>query len=337
MIKYLLMLQFLGFYSYAEVECPYSNTRYFPQVQVEVSESKNKSSRSYTYNLGNAKESKGAFAAINIFTEAKLSEIKTPNSIWEFRNMYGQYYQAFDLTSNNEVAPGDYKTVVSFDGPKRAGIVPISFIQRRNFSTKKLSERFYILKADKSTPCPGFYQWGSSAVDDPKPKSIVIAPIPESQSSAISLIDNDGMWTGSVFQNENLVEISPLDEGTKEILILGSKDLKVKDIDLSSLKISRGKAKVKSSKIIKAHTVNNIDPLSRVKPEYDNLKISFDLQEANILCEIDHAILIQGKTKKGKKFLTGVRIKPVICDLKTFAKEIPKIRKELDAYKRDSK
>lgn len=334
MIKYIFSLCLLPLTSYATVDCAVSHNQYFPQISVDVVKSAKKGLSHFSYRVGVSKDSNGAIHAINLFTDSKLTELNNKNSVWQF-GPKNNYYQASGVLGKKKyIQAGNTVPAFSFEGSSHYGIVPVKFVHDVSFHNK-LGR--YSLTANTTTPCPGFYQVGSTAVKDPWVRSIAIAPIPESQSSAISLIDNEGVWTGSVFQNMNLVEISPLDEGTKEILILGSKDLKVKDIDLSSLKISRGEAKVKSFEIIKANAVNNIDPLSMIKTEQDNLKISFDLQQANILCEIDHAILIQGKTKKGKEFLTGVRIKPVICDLKTFAKEIPKIRKELDAHERDNK
>lgn len=320
----------LSFSALAEVDCAVSLNQYFPQIVVEISKSKNKTKQNYTYILSNTSESTGAFRVINIFTSEPLTEIQNPRSQWKFDRMNSYYQGTADIKNGARyLDAGKSITAFSFEGSQYFGVIPVNFLYSSAFR-KKLGR--YKLKAAEGTPCPGIFALGSSAEQDPHARSLAIAPIPKNQKSAISLIKNDGMWTGSVYQNDKLVEISPLDKGTKELLILSSKDFNIKDIDTTSLKIGRGEAKVKKTQTIKANTVNNIDVLSKAKADFDSLAITFDLQEANILCEIDHAIYIEGQTKKGHKFFSGVRIKPVICDLNTFSKELPKIKDAMEAY-----
>lgn len=313
-----------------EVDCPFSPNQYFPQIDINIKESDTEGKVIYTYILGNSSESPGTFGGINILTNEPLNEVNKAQAQWQFIHRNNKFYQGMrDYIKKPTVAPGESFEAFSFEGSSYHGLVPVRFLQ----NTRDVRKRGrYKLKATEATPCPGIFALGSSAEQDPHARSLAIAPIPKNQKSAISLIKDEGIWTGSVYQNDKLVKISPLDKGTKELLILGSKELNVKDIDIKSLKIGRGEAKVKKTQTIKANAVNNIDTLSKAKADFDNLAITFDLQEANILCELDHALYIEGQTKKGNKFFSGVRIKPVICDLNTFSKELPKIKDAMEAY-----
>ena len=56
------------------------------------------------------------------------------------------------------------------------------------------------------------------------------------------------------------------------------------------------------------------------KNKTKNLLLEFNLQDADVHCDLDRALFLVGKID-GKNLFGAVRIKHVLCDKKTFSRE----------------
>lgn len=328
-MKYIVIVFIINFslfgYAYGKQKkyCPISVGSYEPVVDVNIVKSKS-GGQTFEYTLLNSKNSLLDIIIFGINTDNFISEeVGTPSN-WNFKerpvNSRSQWITKmgyeFALKPNNSLSGFSLKSV------SKIGVVEVAF---RSSDKSRLNKHTKTLINTKK-PCPGQWGDGSSADGEVYVKTITLGPLPENRLAPEMFIrkNQKSVWTGGYSQKENLIAIDPMEKTKIEILLIGSTDFNIASLDLNSLEFGRGKAKLIDSKIVNAKATGKLykDILAK---SYDNIVLTFDAQEANVLCDLDQALFLRGKTHDGKELYTGVKIRPTWCTEKNFIKETEKI------------
>lgn len=302
------------------------------KFDVKVSYDKKTQNYSYKYKITNLSSAKTPIRKFSIENYSAPIAIKSGKNwrphgysnknneiLWTSRLDYkikpGQSLDGFEIVSKSP--PGLVKVYAQGD----------SELPKIKFDSDEELE-----EGDHETiACPGFYREGGFHGDHVA--SIVTGPlIPNRVEAKIRLKRvKEKKWKGS-HKDEPDMEISPLEAGKIQLMLLGDTNIDVTKINLSTLELGRGRAKPTKTQIIGESKFKDDDSDEEVKEHHKQHKVAhllmeFNLQDVDVKCDIDRALFLTGKI--GSKDLFGAaKIKHVGCDKKTFSKEAKKIKED---------
>ncbi len=272
-------------------ECPIPPTNVSPNISVKVEYDKKTSLYTYNYKVAN-----GGSAGVPIGSLIlKLAEVPysflAPSAEWSSRFDEGNTETPSTFrwsTALGSIAPGTGKSGFVVRSYRSPG--PIRYYVRGVTETRVGTPT---PEDDEPIPdCPGFYDDipmlegnVSGIVDGPAPTNQVVVDL--------KLMDPKG--------ERECGPISPYEEkGLLNVLLKTSKDIKVSDIDLASLRLGVGKASLASS--------------TRIGRSEKNILLKFDTQKVAIECERDRLLFMSGKTTDGKEIFGAAPVKTKNCD-----------------------
>ncbi|MEK2646075.1 hypothetical protein [Bdellovibrio sp. BCCA] len=311
----IILINFIAFSVQANT-CPYSHHSFDVEVSTKVTKAKDE--YSYEYSVSNSKTSIVSVANFFLKSKEKITSPKSPNN-WNPAKFSGSSTVGWSTDRKLSIKPGEFVSGYKVTSKGRPGIVKASFMGRNSITNVIYTK----IKRDKMTACPGYWDYGSRGVDDPRASVMTLGPIPENQVSPTALyrLKSDEAWTGSLeTSHDALRTIDPMAKGTIEVLVLGNSDIQAEDIQKSGIKFGRGNAEPKSINIIDINTTT---------PRYSGkaLLLTFDLEQVQVLCDLDRALFLEAQASKDRRVFTGIKIKPTFCDLKNWAPEVPNILK----------
>lgn len=311
----------------ATVKCPTPPSAFNEKVKVDVSYDKKSKLYSYKYTLSNLKNSKVPIYGFYLQTLVNVSHINSAYR-WRSENLNPRYENSIGWTGPNLKAgleisgfeiqsanapgpikylalglPSDLPTIVSDDAMENEDAIPI---------------------------CPGFYAPGSSSKDD-YVVGLTTGPTPPSRVVAQLRIKKmkDSKWRGHVDDDDDALELSPLDTGHIQVMLY-SEDLDLSKVDISSLRFGQGQAKPLKTEIVtqvKEACDKDLEAHIKKNKSAKYLKMEFNLEDVNVHCDLDRALFLTGKYAD-KELFAGVKTKSVVCNKKTFIKEEKLIRKD---------
>lgn len=303
-----------------------------PQFDVKVDFDKKTQNYTYKYKITNLASAKTPIWRFIIEANATPISIKSGKG-WDSDQGYDSEDNKIQWSADLDykIKPGK-----SLDGFEIVSKQPPSLVKIYSEGDSELP----IIKFDsdeglkkgdhESIACPGFYM-GAGLYGDLVAATVIGPSVPNRVEAKIRIKRiNEKKWKGS-HDREPDIQISPLEPGKIQLMLLGDKDIDVRKINLSSLEFGRGKAKPTKTQIIGESKFKEHDDVDdEVKEHFKKHKVAhllleFNLQDVDVKCDIDRALFLTGKI--GSKDLFGAaKIKHVGCDEKTFSKEAKKIR-----------
>ncbi len=228
-----------------------------------------------------------------------VSNWSEPDKIDQFPGFsYWEAYGRCELKSGQKIEDLQLK---SYDPP---GIT--------HFTARALVEN----GQEEGQNCAGHFE------KEPYSKSIIIGatigPVPES----LNQVDAD-LEFKSKNHHGKVPVIDPTDLGEIDVFVLDSNNFDLANIDIASLEFGMGKAKVKSHMYLNEQGKEcSLQDFKR-KHKKRKLKLTFDLKEIGVRCNLDYALFLNGKVN-GKNLVGAVQMRPVICKPKHFKdKNVP--------------
>ncbi|MEK6627044.1 MAG: hypothetical protein AABY53_00320 [Bdellovibrionota bacterium] len=302
-----------------------------PQFEVKVDFDKKNQNYTYKYKITNLASAKAPIWRFIVETKAAPIAIKSGKN-WDSDPGYDSEGNRIQWSSDIDykLKPGQ-----SLDGFEIVSKSPPGLIKvysegwRSELPTIKFDTDEEAEQGDhESIACTGFYD---GAMETVMVSSIITGPsVPNRVEAKIRLKRvKEKKWKGQHHEDPDM-EISPLEPGKIQLMLLGDKIIDVAKINLSTLEFGRGKAKPTKTQIIGEAKFKDDDSDDEFKEHLKknknaHLLMEFNLQDVDVKCDIDRALFLTGKI--GTKDLFGAaKIKHVGCDKKTFSKEAKKIR-----------
>lgn len=333
-----LLLLILVRTSFARIElCPtITPVQIAPKYNVKVTYDEKTSQYRYSYKISNLTEAKSAIWRVSLEAySAPVSSKAGTGWISEgYRPEYNEIFFQDKITLGNvpSIKPGqslDGFEVISKAAPGQIRIYSEgeAEVPTIKFGTEEEAKN----GDDESIICPGFFMGGG--LHYPQVVSVVTGPSILGRVEAKVRIKkiSEKRWNGGQSE-EPISEISPVDTGKIQLILFGDGIVDVEKIALSSLELGRGKAKPLRTQILGDFKDDVDDEIKNHLKKYKAkfLLMEFNLQDVDVKCDIDRSLFLSGKIGS-KDLLSAVRIKPVVCDKKTFSREAKKIEKHFDS------
>lgn len=313
----------------ATVKCPTSPNAFNEKVKVDVSYDKKSKLYSYKYSLSILKNSKVPVGFFAVQTVIPVNKQIVPNKKWISSGLNQNFDNSIDWTGP-DLRPGETVTGFEIQSVNPPGYTKyMLFGYPGNIPTVILDND--TAEEDAVIPlCPGFYAPGSSIKND-YVVGLTIGPVPPSRVVAQLRIKKikDSKWRGHIDEDDDSLELSPLDTGNIQVMLYGDDDLDLSKIDVSSLRFGPGQAKPLKTEIL-AQVIEacdkDLEAHIKKNKSAKYLKMEFKLDDVNVHCDLDRALFLTGKYAD-KELFAGVKTKAVFCDKKTFIKEEKLIKK----------
>ena len=313
----------------AKVKCPESPSAFNERVKVDVSYDKKSKLYSYKYTLSILKNSKVPVGFFAVQTVIPVNKQIVPNKKWLSSSVNPNFENSIDWMGP-DLHPGDTVTGFEIQSVNPPGYTKyMLFGYPGDIPTVILDNDS--AEEDAVEPiCPGFYAPGSSIKND-YVVGLTTGPTPPSRVVAQLRIKKmkDSKWRGHIDDDDDPLEISPLDTGHIQVMLY-SEDLDLSKVDISSLRFGQGQAKPLKTEIVtqvKEACDKDLDAHIKKNKSAKYLKMEFNLEDVNVHCDLDRALFLTGKYAD-KELFAGVKTKSVVCNKKTFIKEEKLIRKD---------
>lgn len=309
--------------------CPIAPVKTSPLVTVKIDQDKKTGVYSYAYTVANQLSAPLSIDDFTLQIDERPLEILKPEK-WTGRFLDADSTRPTNAswgTITREIKPGSSETGFIIKSRRPPGLVKY-FVEGRTgvpVSTPVNGD------PEAFPDCPGFF------FDKPRFESMttgmIEGPAALNQISAKIKIkkgkDKDD-------RKQERKDFRPYQEtGLITVVLKGSKELDVSQVDIPSLHFGMGKAPVVWSEFRPGDDDDDRDDDHEARSA-KKLWLQFDLDKVGIECDRDRVLFLEGKTKDAKSILGGAEIKAKDCE-KTPSN--PQRKKELEerrkAYHRD--
>lgn len=322
-MKYAFAFMLFSNIALATNNCLVPESSIEPEIEVEIS--KEGDVFTYNYILKNPSHNKLPIPLINIETGIEPIEVISPEGWKEMKSPRPQssFIVRWADLSGKKLSPGSVQKGFIIKSKNHPGIIQVK-IKGKNLKPYATNE---IVKKDNKTICPGIWLAGSTAEKDNYVSTIAEGPVPDNTITVPLKIkfSGDKVWKGGLLESADKILISSNEKKSVELMIESNQNFDVDSLELNSLKIGRAQIRPNSVKVI-SDFGDQVHDIKSTKTYVKNILLTFNSEDANILCDVDQSLAVIGITKEGTNFFAVTRISRTPCTLENWTKEAAKIK-----------